>query len=113
MWIPDEKLVLVSEAQLFGNRIAQRRRRRKAQSNTDLIVRNLTELRLDDAVVHIDHGVGRYRGLQTITTDGQATEFLTLEYANASKLYVPVASLHLISRPTTPSRHRPVAENQT
>ena len=98
MWMPEERLVLVSEAQLFGNRIAQRRRRRKTASNTDLIVRNLTELRLDDAVVHIDHGVGRYRGLQTITTDGQTTEFLTLEYANASKLYVPVASLNLISR---------------
>ena len=48
--------------------------------------------------MHIDHGVGRYRGLQTITTDGQTTEFLTLEYADDAKLYVPVASLHLISR---------------
>ena len=48
--------------------------------------------------MHLDHGVGRYRGLQTITTDGQTTEFLTLEYANEAKLYVPVASLNLISR---------------
>ena len=55
-------------------------------------------LRINDAVVHLDHGVGRYRGLQTITTDGQTTEFLTLEYANEAKLYVPVASLNLISR---------------
>jgi transcription-repair coupling factor (superfamily II helicase) len=49
-------------------------------------------------VVHLEHGVGRYRGLQTITTDGETTEFLTLEYANGSKLYVPVSALHLISR---------------
>ena len=98
LWLADEKLILISEAQLFGNRIAQRRRRRKSQRNTDLIIKNLTELRADDAVVHIDHGVGRYRGLQTITTDGQTTEFLTLEYADDAKLYVPVASLHLISR---------------
>ncbi|MDO7656906.1 MAG: transcription-repair coupling factor, partial [OM182 bacterium] len=68
------------------------------QSNTDFIVKSLTELRLNDAVVHIDHGVGRYRGLETIVTDGQATEFLMLEYAHEAKLYVPVASLHLISR---------------
>ncbi|MEE3289397.1 MAG: transcription-repair coupling factor [Pseudomonadota bacterium] len=98
MWLKNENLALITETQLFGNRIAQRRRRSKTQSNTEFIVKSLTELRINDSVVHIDHGVGRYRGLQTITTDGQATEFLALEYANESKLYVPVASLHLISR---------------
>lgn len=98
MWLPQQNLILITEAQLFGNRIAQRRRRSKSQSNTDFIVKSLTELRINDAVVHIDHGIGRFRGLQTITTDGQATEFLTLEYANDAKLYVPVSSLHLISR---------------
>ncbi len=98
LWLTDQNLVLITEAQLFGNRIAQRRRRNKNQSNTDFIVNSLAELHINDAVVHLDHGVGRYRGLQTITTDGQATEFLTLEYANQAKLYVPVSSLHLISR---------------
>lgn len=98
LWLPEQKLILITETQLFGNRVAQRRRRRKEHSNTDFIVKSLTELRIDDAVVHLDHGIGRYRGLQTITTDDQATEFLRLEYANAAKLYVPVSSLHLISR---------------
>ena len=95
MWIPDRG---ITEAQLFGERVAQRRRRRRAQVSTENVIRNLTELHIDDAVVHVDHGVGRYRGLETITTDGQATEFLTLEYANQARLYVPVSSLHLISR---------------
>ncbi|NKB31880.1 MAG: transcription-repair coupling factor [Pseudomonadales bacterium] len=98
MWLQKENLALITETQLFGDRVAQRRRRKKTQNNTDFIVKSLTELRINDAVVHIDHGVGRYRGLQTITTDGQTTEFLTLEYANEAKLYVPVASLNLISR---------------
>ena len=98
LWLEDMKLLLITEAQLFGNRIAQRRRRNKKQSDTDFIVKSLTELSIGDAVVHLDHGVGRYLGLQTINTDGQDTEFLTLEYANAAKLYVPVLSLHLISR---------------
>ena len=98
LWLEDKKLLLITEAQLFGNRIAQRRRRNKKQSDTDFIVKSLTELSIGDAVVHVDHGVGRYLGLQTINTDGQETEFLTLEYANAAKLYVPVLSLHLISR---------------
>src|SRR5699024_5435715 len=46
----------------------------------------------------IHHGVGRYQGLQTLTVDQQPHEFLTLEYADAAKLYVPVASLHFIRR---------------
>jgi transcription-repair coupling factor (superfamily II helicase) len=98
LWLSDSKLALITEAQFFGNRIAQRRRRGKLQSNTDFIIKSLTEVHLNDAIVHVDHGIGRYRGLETITTDDQATEFLTLEYANEAKLYVPVASLHLVSR---------------
>lgn len=98
LWLAKQQIALVTEAQVFGNRVAQRRRRRRNETNTELVIRNLTELHLNDAVVHIEHGVGRYRGLQTIDTDGQSTEFLTLEYANNSKLYVPVSSLHLISR---------------
>lgn len=97
-WLANEKLALITETQLLGERIAQRRRRKKGQTNSDFIIKNLTELRVDDPVVHMEHGVGRYRGLQTIDADGQPTEFLTLEYANQAKLYVPVASLHLISR---------------
>ena len=51
-------------------------------------------------MVHLDHGVGRYLGLQTLDAGGVATEYLCIEYAKQSKLYVPVASLHLISRYT-------------
>lgn len=98
LWISDPGLILITETQLFGNRVAQRRRRQRQQVNSELVIRNLTELHLDDAVVHVDHGVGRYRGLETITTEGEAAEFLTLEYAAGAKLYVPVSALHLISR---------------
>jgi len=51
-------------------------------------------------VVHEEHGVGRYLGMQTITTDGAEAEYLMLEYAQGAKLYIPVAALHLISRYT-------------
>jgi transcription-repair coupling factor (superfamily II helicase) len=85
---------------LFGERVAQRRRRREGadDSLTTNIFRDLNELREGVPVVHLEHGVGRYTGLQKLTVDEQETEFLTLEYAQGSKLYVPVASLHLISR---------------
>lgn len=94
----DPKLALIAESQLFGERIQQQRRRKQTQDNADMVVKNLTELKIGAAVVHIDHGVGRYRGLETITIDNQTNEFLTLEYADEAKLYVPVTSLHLISR---------------
>jgi transcription-repair coupling factor (superfamily II helicase) len=94
----EPSLALISEAQLFGERIQQQRRRKQSQDNADLIIKNLTELKIGAPVVHIDHGVGRYRGLETITIDDQTNEFLTLEYADSAKLYVPVTNLHLISR---------------
>jgi transcription-repair coupling factor (superfamily II helicase) len=90
---------LVCEAQLFGNRVAQRRRRKTTDQNAVTnAFRDLNEMREGVPVVHIEHGVGRYTGLQTLEVDGHSTEFLTLEYAEEARLYVPVASLHLISR---------------
>lgn len=91
---------LITETQLFGHQVFQRRRRSKEQEQNDQVIKNLSELNTGSPVVHLDHGVGRYLGLQTIELEGQTNEFLTLEYANGAKLYVPVSSLHLISRYT-------------
>ncbi|MET0380005.1 MAG: transcription-repair coupling factor [Spongiibacteraceae bacterium] len=93
-----EHFALITESQLFGQRVMQSRRRKRTIDSPENAIRNLTELRIGAPVVHIDHGVGRYCGLQTLNIDGQDAEFLTLEYAEGAKLYVPVASLHLISR---------------
>ncbi len=98
MMLKEPAIALIAESQLFGERVQQRRRRKASQDYADQVIKNLTELRIGAPVVHIDHGVGRYRGMQTISVDGQENEFLTLEYANEAKLYVPVASLHLVSR---------------
>ncbi len=95
----DQLLSFITETELLGNRVTQRRRRKQEQATSaESIFRNLAELSLGQPVVHIDHGIGRYQGLQTIDAGGMATEFLTIEYANEAKLYVPVSSLHLISR---------------
>ena len=92
-------IALITEAELLGDHVRQSRRRNKSQDiSTDAIFKNLAELTIGQAVVHIDHGIGRYLGLQTLETGGIVTEFLMLSYANDAKLYVPVASLHLISR---------------
>ena len=92
-------IALVTEAELLGDVVRQTRRRSKQQDiQNDAIFKNLAELSIGQPVVHIDHGIGRYMGLQTIENGGITTEFLVLSYASESKLYVPVASLHLISR---------------
>ena len=109
MVLPEQNLALITETALFGERVLQRRRREKPTEVDDHGYRDLSELRIGSPVVHIDHGVGRYKGLETITAGGQADEFLTLEYAGGSKLYVPVSSLHLISRYAgTDEEHAPL-----
>ncbi|WOH38792.1 transcription-repair coupling factor [Thalassotalea fonticola] len=90
---------IITEDDLFTDRVKQARRRTKQQeTNSEAIFKNLTELSINQPVVHIEHGIGRYQGLQTFENQGISTEFLMLSYANDAKLYVPVASLHLISR---------------
>ncbi len=97
--LPSAKLAFITETQLLGQKVSQRRRREKQQTTDEsAIIRNLAELSIGQPVVHLDHGVGRYLGLQTLDAGGIKTEFLTIEYAKEAKLYVPVASLHLISR---------------
>ncbi len=103
-------IALITEAELLGSHVRQSRRRKQSQDiETDAIFKNLAELSAGQAVVHIEHGIGRYLGLQTLETGGITTEFLMLSYANDAKLYVPVASLHLISRYSgTDSEHAPL-----
>ncbi|MBA1148855.1 transcription-repair coupling factor [Ectothiorhodospiraceae bacterium WFHF3C12] len=98
--LPDAGIALIPEAELLGERAQQRRRRQAQERDPEAVIRDLGELSVGAPVVHEDHGVGRYIGLQSLDVGGIATEFLTLEYAGGDKLYVPVASLHLISQYT-------------
>ncbi|MDE0064391.1 MAG: transcription-repair coupling factor [Gammaproteobacteria bacterium] len=93
-------LILVTESQIFGHRPTGERVSGARVVDPDQIVRDLSELSSGAPVVHLEHGIGRYLGLQTLSVDGYASEFLTLEYAGGDKLYVPVTSLHLITRYT-------------
>ncbi|MEQ6917197.1 transcription-repair coupling factor [Halomonas aquatica] len=98
LWLTDPDLAVISETELFGEVVRQSRRREKATDDGELAIRHLSELRPGVPVVHQAHGVGRYLGLETLEAGGQAAEFVTLEYAEGARLYVPVDSLHLISR---------------
>ena len=95
--LPGYGIEVIAESQLYGEKVLRRRRGTKAQ-DPESVIRSLAELHEGDPVVHIDHGVGRYCGLQFLDIGGQPSEFLTVEYQNGDKLYAPVLSLHLISR---------------
>jgi transcription-repair coupling factor (superfamily II helicase) len=95
---PDADLAIVTEAELYAGTVRRTRRDAARRSNVDAMVRDLSEVRIGDPVVHEQHGIGRYLGLATLDMGDGDNEYLELIYANDAKLYVPVASLHLISR---------------
>lgn len=92
-------LAIVTETELYA--LSGRRKGSKptrGDFHIESIVRDLSELKIGDPVVHANHGIGRYRGLVTMDLGEGETELLHLQYAHDAKLYVPVAQLHVISR---------------
>ncbi|MEX2523929.1 MAG: transcription-repair coupling factor [Gammaproteobacteria bacterium] len=96
----EPRIAVISETQLFGERVQQRRLRKRRQTDAEAVVRNLTELTTGAPVVHEEHGVGRYLGLANLEVGDVPAEFICLEYDKGDKLYVPVSSLDRISRYT-------------
>lgn len=96
--LDEPQIAVLTERQLFPERAAQPRRRKRAGREPEAIIRDLGELSEGAPIVHEDHGVGRYRGLITLDAGGQPGEYLDIEYAKGDRLYVPVAQLHLVSR---------------
>lgn len=106
-------IVIIVESQLFGEQSTPQRRSSQKLVDPDLIIRDMAELRIGAPVVHLQFGVGRYQGLQHIESNGMASEFLILAYAGEDKIYVPVTSLHLISRYTgVDSEHAPYINSE-
>jgi transcription-repair coupling factor (superfamily II helicase) len=94
-----KSIAVITEAELYAATVRQQRRREKEKArSTEGMLKDLSELRMDDPVVHEQHGVGRYKGLVNIDFGEGETELLLLEYFGDDKLYVPVSQLFLISR---------------
>ncbi|WP_256077080.1 transcription-repair coupling factor [Massilia sp. YIM B04103] len=96
---PQGQLVFITETELYagsGRRVGKKKQ--EAVTQVESMVRDLSELKIGDPVVHINHGIGRYMGLTSMDLGEGETEFLHLEYAKDTKLYVPVSQLHVISR---------------
>ena len=97
--LPDAKLAVVTESELYAATARTRTRRDSRKAATvEGWLRDLSELKEGDPVVHSSHGIGRYMGLIHMDLGEGQTEFLHLEYANGDKLYVPVSQLHVITR---------------
>ncbi|MBU2718688.1 DEAD/DEAH box helicase, partial [Acidithiobacillus ferridurans] len=94
------RLALVSEAQIFGDRVfAQRRSANARQRSMEGLVRDLGELQPGDAVTHEEYGIGRFQGMATpFAAQGDINEYVVLEYANGDLVYVPADHLDRIAR---------------
>jgi transcription-repair coupling factor (superfamily II helicase) len=93
-----DRLTVLTETELYARSPVSRAGRAAKATQVEGLLRDLSELKIGDAVVHVQHGIGRYLGLTGMDMGDGVEEFLTLEFAGSDKLYVPVAHLHLISR---------------
>ena len=89
------KLTVISEQDVLGDRLIRAPKRKRRAENFLTEAQSLTP---GDLVVHVDHGIGRYHGMEVITAAGAAHECLVLEYAEKSKLYLPVENIELLSK---------------
>ncbi len=91
--LPDEKLAVVTEEEIFGQRV-----RRRPRKDVRALLSSLAELKEGDYVVHADHGIGRYHGLQHLRMGPTEGDFLHLEYAGGDKLYLPVERIEKVQK---------------
>jgi transcription-repair coupling factor (superfamily II helicase) len=96
--VPAEGWAVITEAELYAGVVRRRARTADRRASAEGMLRDLSELKLGEPVVHEQHGIGRYRGLQELSLEEGKSEFLVLEYDGGDKLYVPVSQLGVIGR---------------
>ena len=93
--LPDLPLVVLTDSEIFSR---YRRRRRQQTFKEGVVLEDFTSLREGDFVVHIDHGIGKYAGLQRLTVDERQRDCLTITYAEGDRLYIPIEQLHRVQK---------------
>ena len=96
--LPEQRLEVLTDAEIFGRTLFQPTRAKSASPGAD--PKLLADLKTDDAVVHANHGIGFFKGLQKLKVRGLDNEFILLEYADADKLYVPLDQMGLLQKYT-------------
>jgi transcription-repair coupling factor (superfamily II helicase) len=98
--LPDRGWTILTESELFPGHTRSLRRERRTGQDPESMIKSLADLQAGALVVHLEHGIGRYMGLEVLDVSDSTGEYLTLEYDDGDKLYVPVTDLHLVSRYT-------------
>jgi transcription-repair coupling factor (superfamily II helicase) len=93
--LPDEQVAIITEEEIFGPRA---RRRGKEGARAKAALSSLAQLHEGDYVVHADHGIGIYRGLEQVHSEGIEGDFIQLEYAGGDKLYLPVERIEKVQK---------------
>jgi transcription-repair coupling factor (superfamily II helicase) len=96
--VPAEGWAIITEAELYAGVVRRRARTAEKRSSVEGMLRDLSELKVGDPVVHEEHGIGRYQGLVALDLEDGKAEYLLLEYEGGDKLYVPVSQLGVIGR---------------
>src|SRR3990170_4774764 len=94
--VPSERLVIVTEEEIFGQRV----RLRQVKAKTSAFITSLSDLKVNDPIVHIDHGIGIHRGLQKLNIGGVDGDFLLIEFAGKDKLYLPIYRMDQVQKYT-------------
>jgi transcription-repair coupling factor (superfamily II helicase) len=94
--LPEEDLILITTDEVFGTKRSQRVAEKKSYPSH--FITSLSELKQDDYVVHLDHGIGIYRGLKFLKVAGTEGEFLHLDYEGGDRLYLPVDRINLVQK---------------
>src|SRR3990172_8595789 len=94
--VPSERLVIVTEEEIFGQRV----RLRQVKAKTSAFITSLSDLKVNDPIVHIDHGIGIHRGLQKLNIGGVDGDFLLIEFAGRDKLYLPIYRMDHVQKYT-------------
>lgn len=95
--LPQAKVAIITNGDIFL-RYTRVRKTRRFSDEFNSPLSSLDELKIGDFVVHIDHGIGRYLGIETLCIDGEYSDYLVLEYADSDRLYVPAMRMHLVSK---------------
>jgi transcription-repair coupling factor (superfamily II helicase) len=95
--LPLQKLVVITEQELFNKKTTKKSNRRQKLSNAERI-KSYSELKVGDYVVHVNHGIGKYLGIETLTINGIHKDYLHVRYQGSDKLYVPVDQIDLVQK---------------
>ncbi|MEE8885880.1 MAG: transcription-repair coupling factor [Eubacteriales bacterium] len=103
---PLQKFVLITESDIFGTKKNKSRPRRSA-SDAEHVIHDFSELSVGDYVVHEDHGLGIYRGIEKVTVDNNTRDYIRIEYSGGSSLYIPATQLDMLQKYSGSEGHQP------